>query len=198
MTDKTRSREERRKQLKNEKSKKTKKKSGWFKKIMLTLLFLIVAGLIAGIGLFAYYVSSAPELDESLLKDPVSSKIYDSEGNLITEVGVENRDYVTFDEIPEVIVDAVLATEDSRFYEHHGVDVLRLASAVVANFTDGFGSQGASTITQQLVKRSFLTDEKSLKRKAQELWLSFQIERKYSKEEILTFYFKKSNRKPVF
>ena len=191
MTDKTRSREERRKQLKNEKSKKTKKKSGWFKKIMLTLLFLIVAGLIAGIGLFAYYVSSAPELDESLLKDPVSSKIYDSEGNLITEVGVENRDYVTFDEIPEVIVDAVLATEDSRFYEHHGVDVLRLASAVVANFTDGFGSQGASTITQQLVKRSFLTDEKSLKRKAQELWLSFQIERKYSKEEIFEMYINK-------
>ena len=192
MTDKTRSREERRKQLQNEKSKKTKKKKGgWFKKTMLAFLILIIAGLVGGIGLFAYYVSSAPELDEALLKDPVSSKIYDADGNLITEVGIENRDYVTFDEIPDTVVNAVLATEDSRFYEHHGVDVLRLASAVVANFTDGFGSQGASTITQQLVKRSFLTDEKSLKRKAQELWLSFQIERKYSKEEIFEMYINK-------
>ncbi|MBD3110430.1 PBP1A family penicillin-binding protein [Bacillus sp. AGMB 02131] len=192
MTDKTRSREERRKQLQNEKSKKTKKKKGgWFKKTMLAFLILIIAGLVSGIGLFAYYVSSAPELDETLLKDPVSSKIYDKDKNLITEVGIENRDYVTFDEIPDTVVNAVLATEDSRFYEHHGVDVLRLASAVVANFTDGFGSQGASTITQQLVKRSFLTDEKSLKRKAQELWLSFQIERKYSKEEIFEMYINK-------
>ena len=191
MTDKTQSREERRKQNKNNRSKKEKKKSGWFKKIMLTLLIVILAGLIGGIATFAYYASTAPELDESLLKDPISSKIYDDKGKLVQELGIENRDYVTFDEIPDVVVNAVLATEDARFYEHHGVDVLRLASAVVANVTDGFGSQGASTITQQLVKRSFLTDEKSLKRKAQELWLSFQIERKYSKEEIFEMYINK-------
>ena len=191
MTDKIQSREERRKHLKNKKNKSKNKKGGLFKKIMLTFLIVIIVGLIGGIATFAYYVSTAPELDESLLKDPVSSKIYDSKGNLLTELGIEKRDYVTFDEIPEVVINAVLATEDARFYEHHGVDVFRLASAVVANFTDGFGSQGASTITQQLVKRSFLTDEKSLKRKAQELWLSFQIERKYSKEEIFEMYINK-------
>jgi len=191
MADKVQSREERRKQLKNNKERKKKKAGGWFKKVMLSLLVLILVGLIGGISLFAYYASNAPELDEALLKDPVSSKIYFNNGELLTELGVEKRDYVSFEEIPDVVVNAVLATEDARFYKHHGVDVFRLASAVVANLTDGFGSQGASTITQQLVKRSFLTDEKSLERKAQELWLSFQIERKYTKKEIFEMYINK-------
>lgn len=191
MTDKFQTREERRKKLKESKKKKKKPKKGLFKKILFTLIGLFIVGLLIGIGTFAYYVSSTPELDESLLKDPISSKIYAMNGELITEVGTEKRDYVTFDEIPQKVIDAVLATEDSRFYEHKGVDVLRLGSAVIANFTDGFGSQGASTITQQLVKRSFLTDEKTLKRKAQELWLSLQIERKYSKEEIFEMYINK-------
>lgn len=201
MSDNFQSREERRRSQqqqnkKSRKSKKTSKKStSIWKRILLVFSIIVGIGIIAGGATFAYFVSTAPELDEALLKDPVSSKIYsvdeDGKKELIQEVGKENRDYVKFEEIPQVVVDAVLATEDSRFYSHHGVDVLRLGSAVIANFTDGFGSQGASTITQQLVKKSFLTDEKTLKRKAQELWLSFQIERKYSKEEIFEMYINK-------
>ena len=191
MTDKIQTRAERRKRLQENKNKKKPKTKGIFKKIILSLLILAVVGLVAGIGTFAYYVSKTPELDEALLKDPISSKIYDKDGKLITEIGTEKRDYVNFDDIPDLVVDAVLATEDSRFYEHNGVDILRLGSAVIANFTDGFGSQGASTITQQLVKRSFLSDEKKLERKAQELWLSLQVERKYSKKEIFEMYINK-------
>ncbi|MGM9928190.1 MAG: transglycosylase domain-containing protein [Bacillus sp. (in: firmicutes)] len=196
MADEYQTREERRKKSKEKKrkskNKSQKPKKGLFKKVLLTLVALFVLGLVVGIGTFAYYVSSTPEIDEALLKDPVSSKIYaSSTGELIGEVGTEKRDYVNFEEIPDLVVDAVLATEDARFYEHNGVDLLRLGGAVIANFTDGFGSQGASTITQQLVKRSFLTDEKTLKRKAQELWLSLQIERKYSKEEIFEMYINK-------
>ncbi|WP_019241968.1 MULTISPECIES: PBP1A family penicillin-binding protein, partial [Bacillus] len=193
MADKIQTREERRKNLQRSKKKNKNNKSSksLFKKIMLSLLILIGIGIVGGAATFAYFVSSAPELDEALLKDPISSKIYDVDKKLVKEVGLEKRNYVKYEDIPDIVKDAVIATEDSRFYKHHGVDPFRLASAVVANFTSGFGSQGASTITQQLVKRSFLTDEKTLKRKAQELWLSFQIERKYSKEEIFEMYINK-------
>ncbi|MGM9923387.1 MAG: PBP1A family penicillin-binding protein [Bacillus sp. (in: firmicutes)] len=200
MADNYQSREERRKSLQQNKkgrnSKKPKGKSpGLLKKIFLVLAIIVIVGIVGGAATFAYFVSSAPKIDEALLKDPVSSKIYavnaDGDKELIQEVGKEKRDYVNFEDIPQEVVDAVLATEDSRFYKHHGVDILRLGSAVIANFTEGFGSQGASTITQQLVKRSFLSNEKTLKRKAQELWLSLQIERKYSKEEIFEMYINK-------
>ena len=92
---------------------------------------------------------------------------------------------------PDPMQDAILATEDVRFYSHHGMDFWRLGGAVIANFRSGFGSQGASTLTQQVIKNSFLSDEKTLKRKAQEAWLAFQLERKYEKEEIFEMYFNK-------
>lgn len=87
--------------------------------------------------------------------------------------------------------DAIIATEDVRFYKHNGIDLIRLGGAVIANFTKGFGAEGASTITQQVVKNSFLTPEKTLSRKAQEAWLAFQLEQKYSKEQIFEMYVNK-------
>ena len=87
--------------------------------------------------------------------------------------------------------DAVLATEDVRFYKHHGMDFWRLGGAVLANFQSGFGSQGASTLTQQVIKNSFLSNEKTLKRKAQEAWLAFKLEQDYKKDEIFEMYFNK-------
>ena len=163
----------------------------WFKRIFLTVLFLGVVGLVAGAGLFAYYASTAPELDEELLKDPVSSEFYDINGDVFATVGAENRYYVKFEDIPEDMINAVLATEDVRFFEHHGIDFYRLGGAILANLRDGFGAQGASTLTQQVVKNSFLQNEKKLKRKAQEAWLALKLERKYSKEEIFEMYFNK-------
>ena len=193
MADNFQSRQERRKQLEQNKKRNKNKKpnKSIFKRILFFLMIFAVIGVVAGGATFAYYVSTTPKIDESLLKDPISSKIYDEKGELLAEVGAENRDYVAYEDIPELVRDAVIATEDSRFFEHNGVDVLRLGSAVLANFTDGFGSQGGSTITQQLVKRSFLSPDKTLKRKSQELWLSLQIEQKYSKEEIFEMYVNK-------
>ncbi|WP_457826833.1 transglycosylase domain-containing protein, partial [Staphylococcus aureus] len=75
--------------------------------------------------------------------------------------------------------DAVLATEDNRFYDHGALDYKRLFGAVLKNFTGGFGAQGASTLTQQVVKRTFLTDQKSIERKAQEAYLSYRLEQEY-------------------
>lgn len=198
MTERRRTRGEHQKALaeKNKKGKKTTTKSStpakmWIKRIFLTLLVIGVVGFIGGAGLFAYYASTAPKLDEELLKDPVSSEFYDKNGEIFATIGAENRKYIKYEDIPEDMVNAILATEDVRFFKHHGMDFYRLGGAILANFRDGFGAQGASTLTQQVVKNSFLQNEKKLKRKAQEAWLAFQLERKYSKEEIFEMYFNK-------
>lgn len=194
MAEDYKTRGERRKQAQAQKKshkKSDKKPKTLLKRIFLTLVAIGIIFLLVGVGTFAYYISDAPKLDEGLLKDPVASKIYDKDKTLLAELGRENRDYVNYEDIPELVEDAFLATEDSRFYQHHGVDFLRLSSAVMANITGGFGSQGGSTITQQVVKRSYLTPDKTVKRKVQEMWLSLQLERKYTKEEILEMYVNK-------
>ncbi|WP_163100960.1 transglycosylase domain-containing protein [Peribacillus alkalitolerans] len=190
MSEQYKTREEKRKQAQGKKVKK-KQQTGLIKKIFLSLIALAIVGMVIGVGTFAFFVSDAPKVNEAALKDPLSTKVLDRNNKVVFELGKENREYVPFDEIPKTVEEAFLATEDVRFYKHHGVDILRLGSAVIANVTQGFGSQGASTITQQLVKRSFLTPDKTLKRKAQELWLSFQIEQKYTKEEIFEMYVNK-------
>lgn len=191
MTEKYQTREERRRQQSKPKNKGKKKGSGTFKRIFLILIALGIAGMILGAGAFAFMVKDTPKLDEKLLKDPISSQIYDMEGEFITDVGSENRDYVAYEDIPKLVEEAFLATEDVRFYKHNGMDLIRLGGAVIANVTRGFGSEGASTITQQVVKNSFLNNEKTLSRKAQEAWLAFQLERKYTKQEIFEMYVNK-------
>ncbi|WP_216824884.1 transglycosylase domain-containing protein [Bacillus sp. V59.32b] len=183
-------REERRKQKGAQKKRKSTK-GGLFKRIAFILVAFSILAIIAAGATFAYFISDAPELDEKLLKDPLSSKIYYGNGELLTRVELEKRDFVAYEDIPKHVEDAVLATEDVRFYEHHGIDPLRLGKAVLANFTDGFGSQGASTLTQQVVKRSYLSADKTVKRKVQEMWLAFKLEQKYTKKEIFEMYVNK-------
>ncbi|MFJ7847619.1 PBP1A family penicillin-binding protein [Peribacillus sp. NPDC097224] len=194
MAEKYNTREERRKQGQAQKKapkKGPKKPTNMLKRVFLILVTIGIICLVAGGATLAYFISDAPKLDESLLKDPVTSKILDEEGKLLGEVGTENRDFVNYEDIPELVEDAFLATEDSRFYSHHGVDFLRLGSAVLANVKNGFGSEGASTLTQQVIKRSYLTPDKTIKRKVQEMWLAIQLERKYTKQEILEMYVNK-------
>lgn len=191
MAEQKRTREDIKRERQQQK-KTTKKPVGkWLKRIFLTVVLLGVIGFLSGVGVFSYYVSNAPELDEELLKDPVSSEFYDVNGELFAKIGAENRKYIEYKDIPQQMVDAIIATEDSRFFDHFGVDIWRLGAAVIANFRDGFGAQGASTITQQVVKNSFFTNEKKLERKAQEAWLAIKLEREYSKEEIFEMYFNK-------
>src|SRR5699024_6525048 len=103
----------------------------------------------------------------------------------------ENRTKIEYDDIPDVLIDAVVATEDSRFFEHSGIDVRRIGGAIKANITRGFGAEGASTITQQVVENMFLTPEKSIKLKVQEQWLALKLEREFTKEQILEMYLNK-------
>lgn len=196
MSDQYKSREERRKALsqnsksKNKKPNKPERGSIW-KRILFILVSIGLIGMIAGGATFAVIAAGAPKLDEKKLKDSYSSTIFDKDGNEITEVGAQKRTYISYNDIPKKLEEAVLATEDARFYEHSGVDIIRLGGAVVANVTQGFGSQGGSTITQQVIKNSFFTHEKTITRKVQELWMAFQLEQKYSKHEILEMYLNK-------
>lgn len=191
MAENYQSRVERRKKQPSNIKKQPKKARKIFKTIFLTIFILGLVGVIAGGTTFAIYAKDAPPVDDVLLIDPVASDLLDINGDVFATVGTENRDYVEFDKIPDEVVDAVLATEDVRFFKHGGIDFRRLAGAILANVTRGFGSEGASTLTQQVVKLSFLSEEKTLKRKAQEAWLAIKLEKEYSKEQIFEIYVNK-------
>ena len=197
MSDNYRSRTERN-HVKNQKKEtnkeeKPKKKGSFFKKFLIGCLLLGIVGLIASVSAFFVMVKDAPKLDKSKLVNPLSTKFLDKNGNFFYEYGAEKRTHVTYDQIPKVVENAFLATEDSRFYDHNGIDFRRTTKAVMENITGGFGSQGGSTITQQVVKNYFLTMDKTAKRKVQEWYLSYKLEQQYSKHEILEMYLNKIN-----
>ena len=163
------------------------------KYLLITGLTLTIIGTLVGASLFAFYVSSAPKLSESKLKSTNSSLIYDSSGNLIADLGSEKRESVTSDSIPLNLVNAITSIEDKRFFKHRGVDVYRILGAAWNNLTSS-STQGGSTLDQQLIKLAYFSTNESdqtLKRKSQEVWLALQMENKYTKEEILTFYINK-------
>ena len=171
---------------------KSKKKKHFVRNLLLTISLLMLLILSFG-GYQTYaYINEAPKLEENELSLPQSSTIYDADGNKITDiVGKEHRKVVSFDEIPEHVVNAFIAVEDVRYWEHNGVDLKRIGGAVVANIQDGFGAEGASTITQQVVKNMMLEPQKTVKRKVQEAYLAIQLEKNYTKEEILEMYLNK-------
>jgi penicillin-binding protein 1A len=121
--------------------------------------------------------------------DPsVGTKVYDDNDELITELHVERRIFVSLQQIPKQLQDAVIATEDARYYSHHGVDPTGIARAIYQNFRHHRIVEGGSTITQQLAKVLFLTPDKSLERKLKEAVLAVLLERRYSKDRILELY----------
>ena len=151
------------------------------------LLGLSASGLVLGVA--KAWIDTAPELDlDMLYSQSQTSFIYDKHGNLITEFkGTENRINATLDEVPQNLINAVIAIEDARFYDHNGVDIKRIAGAFLTNFIRG-DMQGASTITCQLVKLTLLTSDQNYKRKIQEAYLALQLEEQLTKEQILEEY----------
>ena len=162
------------------------------KLILSTLLTLFILGCIAVGIVYVQFKSELPDV-ESLktveLQQPM--QIYTSDGKLIGEVGEQRRIPVKLENIPEKLIQAVLATEDSRFYEHHGLDPIGIARALMVTINKGGTSQGASTITQQLARNFFLTSEKTFTRKAKEAILAIEIENALNKQEILELYLNK-------
>jgi len=157
---------------------------------VIVALLLIVAVGVTGCAVYASISSQLPDPDLTKAKgSDQSTIIYDRNGKVITKVWAEeNRQVVTLSEIPEKMQQALIATEDKRFYQHEGVDPLGIARALVTDIMKGEKAQGGSTITQQYVKQAFVTSEKTLKRKLQEAILAQRVERRYSKDQILEHY----------
>ena len=164
------------------------KKKGPFRsiRVMAALVFVIIAGLMFGY-IFAAY-QSLPEVGNNM-RPAVSSQVFDSQGKLITTLhSDQNRLPIDINKVPKNLQNAFIAAEDNRFYDHIGVDPIGILRAVVTNLTNRGIAQGGSTITQQLAKNAFLSQDQTLKRKIQEAILALELERKYSKKEILEMY----------
>ena len=152
---------------------------------ILPLLPVILLGLAV---MLAY--PTLPSLDALVDYHPkMPLRIYSAEGMLLSEFGEERRVLVKISEVPEVMKNAILAAEDDRFYEHGGVDYMGVLRAAISNFVSGGAKQGASTITMQVARNFFLSKEKTMTRKFNEVLLAFKIEHNLSKDEILQLYF---------
>src|SRR5262249_4856036 len=165
----------------------------WFRRTLigagaLTLLFVIVVG-VAALWAFTILPRSLPSVTALETLQPIQgTKIYDDNDESMTELHVERRILVPLAQIPQALRDAIIATEDRRFYTHWGIDPIGIARAVVENYRRGRIVEGGSTITQQLTKVLFLTPDKSLERKLKEAVLALELERRYSKDRILEMY----------
>lgn len=187
---------------KKKSGRKTKKKSPKSKarkrailKTLLLIFFIGCVAVIVGILLFAaYIVNSAPKFNPDNLYSQEATIIYDANGEIIAKLGEEKREKLTYDELPEVLVDAIVATEDSRFFEHNGFDLARFIMASFKQVASGGSTGGgASTLTMQIAKNSFTSSTSSgfegIKRKFTDIYMAvYQIEKNYTKQEIIEFY----------
>lgn len=163
------------------------------KYLSISFLSLVIAAIVLGGGIFFYYVSKAPSLSESKLVATTSSKIYDNKNQLIADLGSERRVNAQANDIPTDLVKAIVSIEDHRFFDHRGIDTIRILGAFLRNLQSN-SLQGGSTLTQQLIKLTYFstsTSDQTISRKAQEAWLAIQLEQKATKQEILTYYINK-------
>ena len=165
-------------------TKRKKQNSKWIK--------LFKLGLFAGAIVLLYLLfclATLPNLDKAINRTRLpSTTIIAENGNEVQSFGTVYSEVVRAEELPQYVVDAIVYTEDRRFYSHFGFDIISFTRAMFANIFAGRFVQGGSTITQQVAKNLFLTNKKTINRKAQELLLAFWLEYKFSKEQILTLY----------
>jgi penicillin-binding protein 1A len=157
--------------------------------LLATALSVLV---LVGMGFAGAYQYLAPEIPQAAslrdVKTQLPLRVYSHDRKLIAQIGEQRRIPVAFEQIPSVVVDAFLAAEDARFYEHPGVDWQSLLRALVANVSAGSAREGGGTITMQLARNTVLTSEKTLRRKLKEVFLAMRLEREFTKQEILTLY----------
>ena len=179
---------------------RVKNKSRRKKLISLLLIFVLIVGIagLTGFSVFMVYVKEQadPKYENAKLNTIEISRIYDKDGNEFAKIGEENREKVKYEQLPEVLVDAIIATEDARFYQHNGFDAPRFLKAFLGQVAGNSGAGGASTLTMKVVKNSF-TDKygektsgiEGITRKFEDIYLAvFKLEKEYSKEEIIEFY----------
>lgn len=164
----------------------------WWKVLLMIIFVMFILGLISMALFFAYIAIKAPTFDPNKLFSSEASILYDKNKEIVAKLGAEKREKITYDDLPEVFVDALIATEDSRFFEHNGFDLPRFVKATI-NQVLRRGGGGASTLTMQVSKNAFTSREssgiKGIIRKFTDIYMSiFQIEKKYTKQEIIEFY----------
>lgn len=176
---------------KDESNKKSRRKHG-IRTVLRVVLLLVLVVIIAGLAAFANYfkIDEWHSFDSSLITDADSSTIfYDVDGNEIATLhSSDNRIPINIETLPDHVKYAFISAEDSRFYEHGGIDIVRIGGAALADLKAGEKVQGASTIGQQLIKLSHLSPDKTFERKLEEAYLSIQMEHEFSKDEILEMY----------
>ena len=189
-------RKKKRENIKEDRKEKTKKIGCKHRKLKIFLVIIFTLGILAfiGIGIFIKMVvkSAEPKYDVKKLYNQESSYIYDRDNNVIAELAFEKREIITYEELPEVLINAIIATEDSRFFQHNGFDILRFTKASIGQVL-GRNSGGASTLTMQISKNRFTSTEdtglEGIIRKFQDIYLSvFKLERDYTKKEIIEIY----------
>jgi penicillin-binding protein 1A len=173
---------------------KTRFKKGSIGEKILTLIMLIlVGGFTIFVAFFIFVVITAPNFDIEKLYTKEASIVVDSAGNEIARLGTENREKVSYDQLPEDFIDALIATEDSRFFQHNGLDMARFLKATLGQVLGNSGAGGASTLTMQVVKQRYTdttaTGIKGIIRKFTDIYMAvFKIEKNYTKEQIIEFY----------
>ena len=172
---------------------KNKKKHKVLKFFLNFFLVSVLLVLVLSVVFAIYIVVEAPDFNPENLYRAESSIIYDKDGNQITKLGIEKRKKVSYDDLPQILIDAIVATEDSRYFQHNGFDLPRFAKAsfgqVISKLTHRGDPGGGSTLSMQVVKNNFTDVEQTIKRKFTDIYLAiFKLEKNYSKEEILEYY----------
>lgn len=178
---------------KNNKTKDKKSKRKLWKVLLSGFLIFCIICVLSVAAFLAYIVVTTENFDPGKLTYQDQSKVYDKNGNVFATLGTEKRESVTYEKLPQVLVDAIIATEDSRFFEHNGVDFARFLKASFGQLMGKSSAGGASTLTMQVSKNNLTSTNSSgiegIIRKFRDVYISvFQIEKKYSKEEIIEFY----------
>lgn len=153
-----------------------------------TFLLLVLVGIAISTFYFINIINATPDLTISKVDKKISSIVYDSNEQLIKQLSIEDYKDVTYDMLPDVFINALISCEDVRFFLHDGIDLPRILSALKNDLISLSLKEGASTITQQLIKNMMLTSTKTIERKIQEVYLANKTEKLYSKKEILEFY----------
>ncbi len=176
-----------------EKLNKNKKQKKILSIILIILLTLGVLCLVTFVGFLIYIVATAPKFNTNQLNTKEMTILYDKNEKEITRLGSEKREKITYDQLPEVLVDAIIATEDARFFQHNGVDAPRFIKASLGQLTGNSSAGGASTLSMQVIKNSFTSTDatgiKGIIRKFTDIYLAvFKLEKNYTKEQIIEFY----------
>lgn len=164
------------------------------KRLVIYLSSFIGIATLVLLSIVAFFIFTAPSVSQEDLIGTIPSTIYDKNGTVISKIGSNDRVLIDPSDIPAVLEEALISIEDRRFYDHNGVDIIRIGGALFANLSNRAISQGGSTITQQLIKLSVFStreEDQTIKRKIQEAWLALQIERDYTKKDILALYMNK-------